>query len=525
MWSKRGGGEGPASEPTDGFSLSPGATLGRYQIVAPLGRGSTCEVYRAVHLGLHKTVAVKVLRKEWLSRPAALVRFQREGKVAVRFSHPNAVQMLDVGHDRGVPFLVMEFLEGESLESYLNRKGSLSSTHAVDLLLPVLSALSEGHASHVVHRDVKPGNLFLARDKLGRVEPKLLDFGISRPVRATEAENAAPEILGTPQYMAPEQARGERDIDARADQYALGVILYEMLSGVCPHELKSESETILQLVHRVAYDDRVESLKDLNPGLPPGLSAVVMRALAHERNERFADIPSFARALLPFASPAAARTWSRAFSAAEAGAAAERASTPRESAITMASAGDGGLSRRLWLTALALSLVAGAGFGLRGYLGLGAGRPPVPVGTTTGRNGTPSPGRDREGDEPRDVGSGAGPSAASVPAPGRAPDTELTAGRTTSAAAAGREARPPHGEAHGEPRRAHEADRERAYQGRAYQGRARRRRRQGATEELGPLPRATPAAPSTARPNADAAGADEDRWQPAEPDIRDPWRP
>ncbi|MBL9112404.1 MAG: serine/threonine protein kinase, partial [Myxococcales bacterium] len=192
-------------------------------------------VFAATHLVLDQPVALKLLRSEVASHPDIAERFQREARAAAVIKSENVARVLDVGAlDTGEPFMVMEYLEGEDLEKVLETRGPLSSDDAVKAILDACLPLAEAHALGIVHRDLKPANLFMARQPGGRVVLKVLDFGISKVKNDTKKLTATSVIMGTPYYMSPEQIRSAAEVDARSDVWALGVILFELLSGKLP---------------------------------------------------------------------------------------------------------------------------------------------------------------------------------------------------------------------------------------------------------------------------------------------------
>jgi serine/threonine-protein kinase len=282
--------------------LEDGEHFGKYQIVRWIARGGMSEVYEAVHTGLKKPVALKVLRGELSENTEARDRFALEGNNAALVRHPNVVDVSDVGVVDELPFLVMELLEGESLGDVLTRIGSMPVSDAVDLLLPVTAAVSMAHEHGVIHRDLKPDNIFLQYEG-PRIVPKVLDFGASRVMHHGRLTVTA-SVLGTPHYMSPEQARGETSTDARSDQHALGVILYEAVVGCLPRD----SSDPLELLHQVAYGPFKRPSEHMQ--LPDGLEAVIVRAMAREPSERFSTTRDFGLALLPFASEASRQYWS-----------------------------------------------------------------------------------------------------------------------------------------------------------------------------------------------------------------------
>ncbi|MGE5126726.1 MAG: protein kinase domain-containing protein [Betaproteobacteria bacterium] len=274
-----------AFEPqTPGHAL-PGAVLGgRYRIESLIGGGSFGTVFRARHLELGHDVALKVLGTSAGTDPEALARFRREGASACRVQHPNVVAVLDFGvNAAGVAYLVMELLEGCSLERELERAGHLSPQRSAQILVPVCAALAAAHAAGVVHRDVKPSNVFLHRAPHGEV-PKILDFGIAKIAGDTALGRSITldgSLLGTPAYMAPERFR-RGPYGPKSDVYSVGAMLYEMLSGRLP--FMPASADPLALVAMQAEDDP-PPLPRL-PGITPALEALVRAALAKAPEER-----------------------------------------------------------------------------------------------------------------------------------------------------------------------------------------------------------------------------------------------
>ena len=281
-----------------------GTTLdGRYRIVRELGRGGMGAVYEAHHTGIDRRLAVKVLHAEVAGEPAVLERFRREARITGALGHPNIIQVTDTGNTPGgAPYLVMELLEGRSLSSVLRRSVPLGLRQALDIIVPVLRALSAVHANGIVHRDLKPENIFLAEgigaDGAGETVVKVLDFGISKPVD-TKLEGstltATGTVVGTPYYMSPEQVRG-KDVDHRTDLYACGVILYEMLMGRAPFDADNFGDLFVAILTEAPAPVRA-----LRPELPEALEEVVHRAMARDKEERFASADALLRALAPLA--------------------------------------------------------------------------------------------------------------------------------------------------------------------------------------------------------------------------------
>ncbi len=279
-------------------SLEPERRVGevlaeKYRLEELLGSGGMGDVYRATNELVGRPVAIKVLRGEHAANPAIVERFLREARAANLVRHPNVVDVVDIGkHLDGTPFIVQELLQGEDLARYVQHRGGvLGLEEVVDLLCPVIDALAEAHARGVVHRDVKPENVFLVRAP-GRRIPKLLDFGISKlratNIRATEAG----VVMGTPAYMAPEQIQGAKDTDPRSDVWAIGVMLFEVLSGRLPFEDVDAPALFVKIATRDA-----PLLVDVNPEIPPNVSRIVERCLRRLPAERYPSAAELARDL------------------------------------------------------------------------------------------------------------------------------------------------------------------------------------------------------------------------------------
>jgi len=277
-----------------------GTTLGNYQIIQEIGRGGMAVVYRAFQPSLRRYVAIKVLPEYLQVDPEFVARFQREARAAAQLSHPNVVTIYDVGEQAGVHYIAMEYLEGGSLLDRLAR-GPLRSGEALQIVEQVGSALDFAHSHGLIHRDIKPANILFSADN----RPKVTDFGIARAGDTSRLTRAG-TMLGTPEYMSPEQAEG-RPVDYRADLYALGVILYEMLTGRVPFHADTPHAIVYALIHQPPPPPR-----QLRPDLPPAVEAVLLKALAKRPNDRFqrgADMATALRgaaALPPVAAPRAA---------------------------------------------------------------------------------------------------------------------------------------------------------------------------------------------------------------------------
>ena len=281
------------------LGVGPGDVVGgRFELVGVLGAGGTGAVFEARHRVIGRRVAVKLLLPELAMHSSVARRFLQEAQSASEVRHKNIVEVLDFGEDRGRLFMVMEHLDGESLGAFLKREAPLSPSRILPLMEPVIAALSATHARGIVHRDVKPQNIFLARSDDGEITPKLIDFGIAKRLADEDVHlTGTGTVLGTPAYMAPEQAQGAKNVTAAADQYAVGVILFHALSRALPHHADSYAAMLVAIVSQPPRE-----LRDLRPDLDPALCAVVMRALARDPAARFPTLDALRDALRPFLS-------------------------------------------------------------------------------------------------------------------------------------------------------------------------------------------------------------------------------
>jgi serine/threonine-protein kinase len=267
---------------------------GTYRIQRLLGEGGMGAVYEATQVRLNKRVAVKVMARELTANPEALARFRREAEVTSGLGHPHIVQVFDFGATpTGEPFLAMEFLDGEDLEHRLRRDGPLSLPATLHIVTQIAGALAATHAHGVVHRDLKPANIYLLPAAGAADFVKVLDFGISKVRAATTQLTKVETVMGTPNYMSPEQALGRVDeIDDRTDQWALACIAWECLSGAGPFVGGSAPAILFQVVHEAPLP-----LAEKVPGLPAEVVEVLLRALAKQKNDRYPDVAAFSGAL------------------------------------------------------------------------------------------------------------------------------------------------------------------------------------------------------------------------------------
>jgi len=265
-----------------------GTKLGKYEIQAEIGRGGMGAVYRGYDPLLDRYVAVKVLAPHLVWEQRFVERFLREARAAARLKHPHIVTIHDVGHEGGWYYFVMEYLEGQTLTEVIRQRGALSPGEALAILRPLADALDYAHHRGLVHRDIKPGNVMVGVD--GHVT--LTDFGIARAAQETQL-TATGAVVGTPQYMSPEQVNGLA-ADARSDQYSLGVVAYEVLSGQVPFQ----AESTLALMYKVVHEPP-PPIQQSRPDLPAAVGDVLERALAKAPGNRYPTAGAFVEALGP----------------------------------------------------------------------------------------------------------------------------------------------------------------------------------------------------------------------------------
>lgn len=272
-----------------------GETLGHYRVVSEIGHGGMGVVYRAEHELIGRKAAVKLLLPELSKNTELVERFFNEARVAGMTNHPGLAEVFDFGHHAdGSAYIVMELLEGESLAKRMSSK-SMTVTTALAITRQVASALHAAHEQGVVHRDLKPENIFLIRDPdaPSQLRTKVLDFGIAKLERAEEPRSVKTKtgtVFGTPRYMAPEQCKNASTVDRRADIYALGCILHEMVLGVAPFDYDNWGELVAAHIHETPKRPRSR-----DPGLPKDVEALILRAIAKHPDDRFATMHDLAQ--------------------------------------------------------------------------------------------------------------------------------------------------------------------------------------------------------------------------------------
>jgi serine/threonine-protein kinase len=294
----------------DTEQLATGTRFGSYVIVRRLGKGSYGSVYEALRQPLNRRVALKLLHRQMTTQEQTVARFIREAELVASLEHPHIVGVFDVGTFEEVPFLAMEFLEGQSLGDRLKRDVALAVTETTDLLLPIFSAVATVHERGIVHRDLKPDNILLANSVTGEVTPKLLDFGIAKVEGSDNALTRTNALMGTPFYMSPEQAKESKHIDARTDQWALGVIAWQCVAGRRPFR----GNSLLDVLSAVAHGP-IEPLRLIVPEVPSAFERAVLGALQRDPSMRYPTVWDFGWQLLPFASPMTQMKWREHFRA------------------------------------------------------------------------------------------------------------------------------------------------------------------------------------------------------------------
>ena len=257
-----------------------GENVGPYRVIGQLGQGGMATVFKAYHAALDRYVAIKVLHPAFMEDPNFLARFQREARVVAKLDHPSIVPIYDFADHHGQPYLVMKFIEGETLKARLERS-PLSKQEGLKIVESVGAALGYAHKRGILHRDVKPSNVLLSPDG----NTYLADFGLARIAQAGESTLSSDMMLGTPQYISPEQARGERNLDEGTDIYSFGVVLYELVVGRVPFS----SDTPFSIIHDHIYTP-LPLPRAVNPRVPEAVQRVLLKALAKDRMDRFATV-------------------------------------------------------------------------------------------------------------------------------------------------------------------------------------------------------------------------------------------
>jgi serine/threonine-protein kinase len=280
--------------------IKPGDVLaGRYRVKRVLGRGGMGIVVAATDVELHRSVAVKLLLSSLGADKEAVARFRREARAAVLLTSEHSVRVHDVGElPTGIPFMVMELLAGNDLDDIIRERHRIPPAEAVDYVLQTVEAIAEAHANAIVHRDLKPRNIFLTRKADGTPLIKVLDFGLAKaPLKPGErgiTDTLA--VMGSPEYMSPEQMRGTRDVDPRSDIWALGATLYELLTGECPFTAPSTPELFIKV-----FQDQPRPPHELFADIPFGLSRAVLRCLEKAPEGRYQNVAELAAAIEEFA--------------------------------------------------------------------------------------------------------------------------------------------------------------------------------------------------------------------------------
>jgi serine/threonine protein kinase len=289
----------PKIQADDGDRDLIGKTIGgKYLVKSVIGEGGMGTVFEAEHHALGRTVAVKVLHPLQAKRPVAVKRFHQEARAAGAIGHPNICEVYDLGTlDDGSPYLVMERLRGETMADRIGREGGLPFNDVIDGMTEVLSALTAAHAKGIVHRDIKPENVFLTKRSGVAPIAKLLDFGVSKILAMSGGDEELAltrtgMVMGTPFYMSPEQARGDRDLDARVDIYGCGVMMYEMLTGRRPFRASNYNALLVQILSAQPAPAR-----ELRGDLPVGFDRVIQKSMRRARDERYQNAGEFQKDL------------------------------------------------------------------------------------------------------------------------------------------------------------------------------------------------------------------------------------
>lgn len=287
-----------------------GARLGAYELVRLVGHGSTASVFEGQHTVLGKRVAIKVLHEHLTRDSQVAARFLREGRVAARLQHPHVLEVLDLGQEGSLAWLVMEFLDGRDLRQELVRRQRLPLEETTALLLPIASALEYAHRLGAVHRDLKPANVVLARDELDRIVPKLVDFGLSKLEGLVEEKPLTESeiVAGSVSYMAPEQTYGIARTSPDSDQFSFAAVFYECITGHAPFVAR----TFYELIERIR-EGHARPPSEETASLPRGIDQVLLRALSASPTYRWPSMRALGEQLLPFADELTRNAWAGEF--------------------------------------------------------------------------------------------------------------------------------------------------------------------------------------------------------------------
>jgi serine/threonine protein kinase len=267
--------------------FNPGENVGAYRIIQQLGQGGMATVHKAYHAALDRYVAIKALHPAFMEDPHFLERFRREARVVAKLEHPNIVPIYDFAEHAGQPYLVMKFIEGETLKARLQRD-RLPPEVALSLIKPVGEALSYAHERGILHRDIKPSNVLISSEG----DVYLADFGLARIAEAGASTLSGDMLMGTPHYISPEQAKGGKDLGSGTDIYSLGVVMYELFVGRVPFD----SDTPFSIIHDHIYSE-LPLPRDINPNVSEEVQRVLLKALAKDPLDRFAEVTELVSAV------------------------------------------------------------------------------------------------------------------------------------------------------------------------------------------------------------------------------------
>jgi tRNA A-37 threonylcarbamoyl transferase component Bud32 len=289
----------PVTPPPRATAVIRQTAFGEYENVEWIGRGGMAEVYRAIHPRLQRPVAIKVLSEALSSETGFIARFQREARAGMQLEHPNIVHVYGCGEEEGRYFIVMEYLPGEDLSQYLQKTGRVALPQARPLLCQIASAIDYAHSRGIIHRDIKPSNIRLVQEDepahagLENIHAVLMDFGIAR-ITGGQTALTHPGLIGTLDYIAPEQIQAAPDIDGRADVYALGVMVYQMLTGSLPFQQQNYGALLIAHLTQPAPDPRL-----LAPELSPKAARAILKAMEKKREDRWESAGEFVEAMQP----------------------------------------------------------------------------------------------------------------------------------------------------------------------------------------------------------------------------------